>query len=71
MTRRHPANALAAAFQLIVRYYPWSVLWILLAMAVTLVVTASWLPCLIILTLIGALVFQWLHRQHDEHRGGI
>lgn len=70
MTRRHPASALVAGFQLIVRLYPWSVLWILLAMALTLLVTANWLPCLLVLILVCAVVLQWAHRQHEGYRRG-
>lgn len=70
MTRRHPASALVAGFQLIVRLYPWSVLWILFAVGLALLVTATWLPCLVVLTMILAVIGQWLYRERDDYRRG-
>lgn len=70
MTRRHPANAFVTGFQLIVRLYPWSVLWILAAALLALAATAAWLPCLVVLTMILAVVLEWAFRQHDHHPRG-
>jgi len=66
MTLHHHdvTGAPARAVQLMVRLYPWSVLWVMLAAVVSLVSQGLWSVLGLIVTLVSLLAWQTVHTEH-------
>ena len=54
--------------QLVVRLYPWSVLWVLAAIAMVLIVQGSWMTIALFVGLILIVTAHSLHRDHIDHQ---
>lgn len=61
------AAAIPRGVQLVVRLYPWSVLWILFAVAMILIVRGSWTVLSLVCGLVVVVTWHSIHADHAEH----
>ena len=68
MTHHNPAHAVAHGLQAVVGLYPWSVLWILLALMAVLVVEGSWTALGAVSLLVLIVTLHSIHFDRAENR---
>lgn len=68
MSIHHPnvGRSVTAGVRLVVRLYPWSILWVLLAAGLILLVEGSWASTILLSVLITVVVGQTVRTDHIE-----
>jgi anaerobic C4-dicarboxylate transporter len=73
MSHHSFAQATTRGVQTVIRLYPWSVLWVLFAIASILVAQGAWQSLIVIVSMVLVIAWHSIHRDHQDHprtRGG-
>jgi chromate transport protein ChrA len=73
MSHHSLAQATTRGVQTVIRLYPWSVLWVLFAIALILVAQGAWQALIVIAAMVLVIAWHSVHRDRQDHpqpRGG-